>query len=143
MFWAEYDYDERGFQTKVVMYGPDGRSIKDEIPYVTISSVQEGSLAEVAGIRRGDVLIHYGSWNLFQKEVGAASFEWMNTEINKNVDDSKIVIVAHPLEDMRFDFLKAELPAGAIGLGLLEGKVPSSAMELLKEAYVKWSLSEE
>lgn len=142
MYWAEYTYDERGFLTKTAMYYAGGELVKDEVPYVMVSSVQEGSPAEAAGIRRGDVLIQYGSWNLFQKEVGSSSFEWMKTEINKNTADEKIVIVAHLLENIGFEFAEAELSEGNIGIGITERNVSSKAAEILKEAYIRWSETE-
>ena len=142
--WVENDYDQRGFLTKEALYGSNGRLNKDEVFFVSVTSVEAESPAEAAGIRRGDVLIQYGPWGIFQKEIGTASFEWMKTEINKNTSDEKIVIVAHPSATaMEFEFQKMDLPAGNIGIVIGKGTVASEYMDFLKEEYIRWAMTEE
>jgi len=143
LFVGENSYDERGYLTRDLLSYADGGIIHDEIPFLMITSVQEGSHAQEAGIRPGDLLLRFGTWDYLDKEAGAGSYEWMKTEINKNAKNEKEVVVAYPLEGMKFDFRKVTLPEGLVGFGYTGYEASLNDLTMLRDSYAKWISTEE
>ncbi|HNY85201.1 MAG TPA: hypothetical protein PKN23_01795 [Candidatus Hydrogenedentes bacterium] len=125
---TEYSYDEEGESNESASQGLSDREMR--VPF--IAEVVDGGAAQKAGIKKCDLVMVYQDWSLSDL-VDDPEMKKFESAMDGAVADEKRVVVWDGEE-----FKSFTLPAGMIGIRVMDRPMPSGEHRALWKAFLKW-----
>lgn len=136
----ELEYDPFGNLTAQRFYDENGNELVEEVVYLCFETVQEGSSAEAAGLREGDILLRYGDWAASAEggETGRDGVEF--ADVFELVETTDLTLAVARLDDDGLTFHELLLPAGTQGFAIDLGTLTRENYDFLYYAYLRWQV---
>ncbi|HRZ82605.1 MAG TPA: hypothetical protein P5069_09075, partial [Candidatus Hydrogenedentes bacterium] len=125
---TEYSYDEEGESNESASQGLSDREMR--VPF--IAEVVDGGAAQKAGIKKCDLVMVYQDWSLSDL-VDDPEMKKFESAMDGAVADEKRVVVWDGEE-----FKSFTLPAGMIGIRVMDRPMSAGEHRALWKAFLKW-----
>ncbi len=135
-----YTYDVQGNEREKVYYDGDGTPMETTRYCFIIHEVFQGTAAEAAGLRAGDIFVAYNDWtfDLILDDPNECLTRFSRA-IQDGADREKEIAIARYGEDGEtLEFIRLTLPEGAAGYRVADQRASMDQVEEILGSYHRW-----